>query len=331
MFLHRFSKTKAPEFPANLEWLNSKSLSLSKLRGKVILLDFWTYSCVNCIRTFPHLKRWHKTYKDKDFIIIGVHTPEFEFEKDSARLKQALKKYGISYPVVMDNDYKIWKSYQNKWWPRHFLIDANGFIVYDHVGEGGYAETEQAIQKALQANGKNNLPQIPPDESIGGKVCYRTTPELYLGYARGNYGNTDIIKPHSETAYSDTNHDQEDTPYLYGHFKVEAEYTEHSKDIAGYNEYIQLKYSAFGVNLVIDPGKHSGIKLKVELDNQPLAEDMIGSDIKIENGESFLHLDKARMYEIVNADTYHSGRLKIKIQDSGIRFYAFTFNSCEHK
>lgn len=329
MFLHRLNKTKAPELIDDLTWLNSKPLTLNELRGKVILLDFWTYSCVNCIRTFPHISRWFDLYKDKNLQIIGIHTPEFAFEKDQAYVKQALQKYNIQYPIVLDNDYKIWKSYQNKWWPRHFIIDSHGYIIHDHIGEGGYAETEHAIQKALIAIGEKDLPPIPPDESLGGQICYPVTPELYLGYARGAYGNETPIIPHSENSYTDLGNRKEAIPYLNGHFKVEAEYIENTRNIPSFNEYIALKYGAFAVNIVIDPNNNLRSELKVDLNGQPISEDMAGEDIIFKSGQSYLKLDSPRMYSIIKAQNFHRGDLRLGLKDSNLRFYALTFNGCQ--
>ncbi len=187
MFLHRARKIKTPEFPPRLTWLNSGSLSMKKLLGKVVLVDFWTYSCVNCIRTLPHLKRWHKLYADKGLTIIGVHTPEFAFEKDKEKVAAAIKHSKIDYPVVLDPDYKIWNLFANRWWPRKFLVDHDGSIVYDHIGEGGYGETEAEIQNALRAIGVEDLPDIDADEGPGGGICQKTTPEIYLVFLRGGF------------------------------------------------------------------------------------------------------------------------------------------------
>jgi thiol-disulfide isomerase/thioredoxin len=328
MFLHRLGKTRAPEFPDDLRWLNSKELSLSKLKGKVVLIDFWTYSCINCVRTFPHLRRWHELYESKGLVIVGVHTPEFEFEKDELKLKEALAKYKIDYPVAMDNEYRVWNLYQNKWWPRKFLIDSNGLVVYDHIGEGGYAETEHAIQKALKEIGAEDLPNIPPDESLGGRVCYRVTPELYLGYIRGKYANLEKIHAHEEFAYTTSEIKEDEIPYLNGHFKIESEYIEHSRAVPSASEFVGVRYSAFGVNLVIDPGMAVGGELIMELDGKPLPEDMLGEDAEIVDGRSVIKLDKARVYKLINSEVYHKGVLRVFIKNAGVKLYAFTFNGC---
>ena len=147
-----FTKTRVPEFPPKLSWLNSGPLTMKSLKGKPVLIDFWTYSCVNCLRTLPHVKRWHDRYTKLGLTVIGVHSPEFEFEKDEKNVRGAMERFGVEYPVVLDNDFAIWKQFANRVWPHVFLIDAHGAIVFDHAGEGGTAEIEKEIQKTYRQN-----------------------------------------------------------------------------------------------------------------------------------------------------------------------------------
>jgi len=141
---------QAPEFKSNTPWVNTKPLSLEALKGKVVIVDFWTFSCRNCINTFPHLKEWHKNYSDDGLVIVGVHSPEFRFERDIGNLKEAITSHGIEYPVVQDNDFRIWNAYNNQYWPSKYLIDKNGVIRYTHIGEGAYEETEDWIVRLLE-------------------------------------------------------------------------------------------------------------------------------------------------------------------------------------
>src|SRR5918996_1266133 len=140
---------KAPDFSKITGYINTDPVKLGDLNGKVVLVHFWTYTCINCMHTIPYLNKWYENYAQKGLIIIGIHTPEFEFEKNTDNVKQAVKDYQIEYPVLQDNNYATWKAYQNKYWPRDYLIDTQGFIRYDHIGEGGYDETEKAIQSLL--------------------------------------------------------------------------------------------------------------------------------------------------------------------------------------
>ncbi|MEM5427932.1 thioredoxin family protein [Cupriavidus oxalaticus] len=140
---------KAPEFTGIEKWLNSEPLTLAGLRGKVVLVDFWTFDCINCIRTLPHVRQWYDKYRDKGLVVVGVHTPEFGYEKSTANVQAAIKRFDIRYPVAQDNMYATWNAWRNQYWPALYLVDASGNVVYKHFGEGNYAQTEAAIQKAL--------------------------------------------------------------------------------------------------------------------------------------------------------------------------------------
>ena len=140
---------QAPAFTGIETWLNSEPLDLAALRGKVVLVDFWTYTCINCIRTLPYVKRWHEKYKDQGLVVVGVHTPEFAFERSTRNVQDAIKRFGIDYPVAQDNKYATWDAYRNSYWPAFYLIDKQGKIIYTHFGEGQYKETEAMLQQAL--------------------------------------------------------------------------------------------------------------------------------------------------------------------------------------
>ena len=167
------------------DWLNSPPLKREELRGKVVLVDFWEYTCVNCIRTLPYLKEWHKRYAKDGVVIIGIHTPEFAFAKDRKNVAQAVKNLGITWPVLLDSEYKNWMAYHNSFWPRKYFINREGNIVADHAGEGGYGESEARIQYLLkEINPDAVFPEVMEpirDTDRPGAVCYPTTPELYAG------------------------------------------------------------------------------------------------------------------------------------------------------
>ena len=196
---------KAPEFEGITGYINSNGTKLSDLKGKVVLVDFWTYSCINCIRTLPYLVDWNQKYSDKGLVIVGVHSPEFEFEKNIDNVKQAVARFGIKYPVLLDNNHDTWNAYQNNYWPRKYLIDSEGYIRYDHIGEGGYLETENAIRQLLTEQMKRQSIQIsdlnqtkmsaPQSQSLD--LNQIRTPELYFGYqyATDNLGNKEGFSP----------------------------------------------------------------------------------------------------------------------------------------
>jgi thiol-disulfide isomerase/thioredoxin len=140
---------QAPEITGIEQWLNSEPLDLASLRGKVVLVDFWTYTCINCIHTLPYVKSWNEKYKDKGLVVVGVHTPEFPFERSTQNVQDAIKRFGITYPVAQDNKYATWEAYRNVYWPAFYLIDKQGKVIYTHFGEGKYQQTEAVIQQAL--------------------------------------------------------------------------------------------------------------------------------------------------------------------------------------
>lgn len=326
MFLHRFSKTKAPEFPGKLTWLQGDAQTLKSLRGKVALIHFWTYSCVNCLRTVAALNRWQKLYGNQGLVIIGVHTPEFSFEREAQHVEQAIQDYKISFPVVLDADYKLWSAYGNQYWPRDYLVNKDGYIVYDHIGEGGYAETEMAIQKALKDIGVQQLPPIPPDDGVAGKTYYYTTPELYLGFLRGKLGNAESYLPDTEEVFADVEKHQDDIPYLYGHWIVTAEGVQHTRTLPTANEYLAIRYSGFGVNAVMGATKTRTASLEIELDGLPLPKDLAGDDVRISrDGKATITLREPRLYNIVRSSLYHRGTLKLKTASGNVQIFAFTF------
>ncbi|SAK47543.1 redoxin domain-containing protein [Caballeronia temeraria] len=148
--------TQAPDFTGIDNWINSAPLDLKQLRGKVVLVDFWTFDCINCAHTLPHVKDWYSRYRDKGLVVVGVHTPEYTFERDTGNLKKAIARYGIEYPVAQDNRYATWNAYNNQYWPAFYLIDQNGKIVYAQFGEGSYAKTEDTIRGLLGLSAKQS-------------------------------------------------------------------------------------------------------------------------------------------------------------------------------
>jgi thiol-disulfide isomerase/thioredoxin len=308
--------TRAPEFPSNLEWLNSKPLTMKSLRGKVVLIDFWTYSCVNCLRTLPHVRRWNAVYKEKGLVVIGVHTPEFAFEGVKANVEAAVNELWVNFSVVLDPDREIWDLYTNHWWPRKLLIDHNGKIVYDHVGEGGYEETEKAIQNALRSSGAKSFPKIDALAVGTDEVCHPLTPETYLGYERGNYANRNVEARHTIT-YRKTK-GRDDMPSLEGTWNVDSEFAV-SKEGA-----LHMPYMAGEVNLVMDPNGHERRTVVIEKDGKPLLHTEAGDDVSFEQEKSVVYVDSPRMYRLILSDRHHEGVLTLRAPE-GTRLYAFTF------
>jgi len=225
---------RARELVSPEGFINTDNITLAELVGKkVILVDFWTYSCINCQRTQPYLNAWYDKYRAAGLEIIGVHTPEFEFEKNYENVKRAVEKAGIKYPVVQDNDYATWQAYGNRYWPRKYLIDIDGYIVYDHIGEGAYEETERKIQELLKAPGDVSRP-----EAITATQGMPLTPEIYLGSLR----NANFL---------------EKLVYLEGNWKITAEYAENLEA----NSKIRLRYQAKKVYMVASADREVTVKI----------------------------------------------------------------------
>jgi thiol-disulfide isomerase/thioredoxin len=338
----------APEFEKigeNLGIVNindGQPLAMASLKGKVVLVNFWTYSCINVLRTVPHIIEWNAKYADKGLVIVGVRTPEFEFEKNIDNLKTSLQKYGIKYPVIQDNDYKIWNAYENNYWPRMYFVDPQGYIVYDKTGEGEYNQTEKVIQSLLaernankeieninlnttlsyynnsQSNSTNNINSFLKQPVDFSKI---KTPELYFGNQGSNsaIGNSEGIHPGQTVTYvtpSLNGSIKPNTIYLEGKWKINHDNVELQSDSGS----IGLLYSAKSVNLVAG-GKGQGI---VHEDNSILSNYSRGVDVK---NDSKFEIDFPRLYNIVNHQSYdddfHS--LIINVKGKGFQAYAFTF------
>ncbi len=236
------------------EWINGGPVNLKELRGKAaVLVDFWDYTCVNCLHTLPYVSAWHKRYAKNGLVVVGVHAPEFTIAREQSNVLAALKQFDIEYPVVMDNDYAIWRAYSNRYWPAKYLVDTQGRLRYYHFGEGLYQETETQIQKLLHEidPGLELPPPIEPmrDTDRPGAVCYRVTPELYLGYTRGQFGNPTGVARDRVADYTDPGRHAEGASYLSGRWTVGQE----SARAASTDAAIALRYTSMDVNLVMAP------------------------------------------------------------------------------
>lgn len=303
----------APEFTGIDSWLNSGPLTLKELRGKVVLIDFWTYSCINCIRTQPYLNAWYDKYHDDNLVIVGVHAPEFAFERVPANVKNAIKEEGIKYPVALDNDFATWQAYDNSYWPAKYLIDKDGRVRYTHFGEGSYDETERVIQELLKESGKS------VDTSIEGNISTMEaaagqTPETYLGYDRAaNFANTSQFKPTATIDYSLAQFLGQHEWSLGGKWQVNADESISRQD----NAKLAFNISAGEVYLVTDGKKGTKVHVTVEGMAHPGGADVDSNDDVL--------LDGPRLYKLVNADgMLHNKRLTLTFS-YGVTVNAFTF------
>ncbi|MFN3648981.1 MAG: redoxin domain-containing protein [Armatimonadota bacterium] len=331
-------KVPAPDLPAGQQWLNSPALTMEKLRGKVVLIDFWEYTCVNCIRTFPYLKSWHEKYKDKGLVIIGVHTPEFHFAKRDVNVAKAAKDFGLSWPIINDNQHAVWNAYGNRYWPAKYLIDHQGFVRYFHFGEGAYEATEEQIQRLLKAaNPQVELPAITAalrGTDKPGAVCYPVTPELYLGAERGGFegtlANREGYRPGQTVTYRDPGNWEDGYVYLSGAWNNTMEAVISTRATNAPTDYVAIKYHALEVNSVLRPEEGKPVKVLVFHDGRPVAQADRGADIKADsNGQTYLLVDEPRMYNIIKNAKFGQRKLKLAPTTPGMGIYSFTFVSCE--
>ena len=327
-------------------WINSQPLTLSKLSGKVVLVDFWTYTCVNCIRTLPYLKLWQAKYADDGLVIIGVHSPEFKFEEKLDNVVAAVKENGIGWAVAQDNDFATWKAYNNRYWPAKYLVDKDGVLRYKHFGEGAYAETESKIRELLEEAGAD-LSQLdaslPSDQVVD--PAYLDDPsagitrELYAGWDRGYgfggsyvwnkefYSDRDML-----TEYNDPGNHVTHQIYLEGPWYNSHESLIHGRETTDFEDHIALKFSATSVNAVIRPeGEDAGpFTVLVELEGEYLTEANKGEDVVIEeDGRSFLHVEESRMYSIIQVPSYGTYEMRLSSNSPHFALFAFTFGIYE--
>ena len=324
-------KVRAPEI--GRVWLNSTPLSFRQLRGRVVLVDFWDYTCVNCIRTLPYVQSWHERYRDKGLTVIGVHTPEFTFAQYESNVERGIREFGLTYPIVIDSNREIWKAFANRYWPTKYLLDKDGYLRWGHFGEGGYAECEQVIQELLrEVDASIELPSLmgPVREEDGmGAVCYRPTGELYLGNRRGRLGNEGGFKEDQIADYAYTGELEENFVYAEGRWASTAEYMEAVEDGP---HTLRLKYDAAAVNLVMACPHMPSAEVLIFQDGKMLSRAQATKDTRFRTNpqgseESYLVVDSARMYFL--ADNHDFGTHELELRCStGVAAFAFTFTSC---
>jgi thiol-disulfide isomerase/thioredoxin len=322
---------RAPEI--GRVWFNSPALSFRQLRGRVVLVDFWDYTCVNCIRTLPYVQAWHERYRDKGLTVIGVHTPEFTFAQYESNVERGIREFGLTYPIVIDSNREIWKAFANRYWPTKYLLDQEGYLRYGHFGEGGYVECEQVIQELLlEINATLDLPVVMDplrEEDHMGAVCYRPSGELYLGHARGRIGNEGGFREDQIADYSFTGELQENFFYASGRWASTAEYFEAAE---GGAHSLRLKYEAAAVNLVMASPRSSSAEVMILLDDKPLTLQQGTRDTHFRRSadgrdESYVLVDSARMYFLVDNHDFGWHELELRCS-AGVAAFAFTFTSC---
>jgi thiol-disulfide isomerase/thioredoxin len=313
-----------PELSGATSWLNSPPLNRAQLKGKVVLIDFWTYSCINCLRSLPYLRAWDAKYRSSGLVIIGVHTPEFDFETNPANIEKALRKFRITYPVAVDSKRLIWSAFNNEYWPAHYFIDANGKIRYHHFGEGDYQESEQWIQKLLKERNGAEQPaagslalsgsgaEIPADnEALG-------SPETYIGYQRAERFaspgglNADRAQVYRAPSRLDLNQ-----------WGFSGAWIDHGEAAAlkTASGSILFRFHARDLHLVLGPGA-GPVRFRVRLDGQaPGADHGVDCD-----EQGFGTVTDDRLYQLIRQQGKIKDRtFEIEFLDPGVQAFAFTF------
>ena len=338
----------APELADITGWCNSEPFTLASLRGKVVLVDFWTYTCINCIRTLPYLKEWHRKYADEGLVIVGVHAYEFEFEKKLGNIAMASEGFGLQYAISVDNERGTWDAYKNNVWPAKYIIGKDGYIRYTHFGEGSYSETEQVIRTLLEEAGADLsmiLANTEPDperdpEARPSDPRLGITRELYAGtdrnYSTLQFGNVPPYVAQSEfyrqrgaqQSYQDPGEHLNHFLYLQGTWLNGPESLRHARSTTDYEDYLAITFYAKSVNVVMSPEGGEPYEVRVWMDGMPLQRGQAGVDIMFdEEGNSSVLVDESRMYHLVQVPEFGGHELKLSSNSPDLLVFAYTFGA----
>ncbi|WP_333999346.1 cytochrome c biogenesis protein DipZ [Burkholderia gladioli] len=318
----------APSLAGATEWLNSPPLTNASLRGKVVLVDFWTYSCINCLRTLPYVKAWARKYRNDGLVVIGVHAPEFAFERDIGNVKKATHDLGVTYPVAIDNGYSIWRAFNNEYWPAHYFIDAQGRVRYHHFGEGDYVQSERAIQQLLVEAGHPDAAQVPlgidgPAASGAQAAADNAdmrSPETYVGYARAeNFSSPGGQLHDREHDYAAPAQPGLDDWGLAGAWNV----AEQQATLAKPGGRIVYRFHARDLHLVLGPGKNGApVRFRVTIDGTAPGASH-GADV---NADGVGTVTGQRLYQLIRqSGPIVDHTFSIEFLDPGVQAFAFTF------
>jgi cytochrome c biogenesis protein CcdA/thiol-disulfide isomerase/thioredoxin len=314
-----------PSLDGAVQWLNSPPLSREALRGKVVVVDFWTYSCVNCLRTLPYVRAWYDKYKDQGLVVVGVHAPEFAFEKDVGNVRRAVKDLGVDYPVALDNNYAIWRAFDNQYWPAHYFIDAEGRIRHHHFGEGDYAGSEAVIQELLAEAGATRVATgtVEPDTSglaLAPMSAAMQSPETYIGYERAeHFASIESVARGHEQDYAIPPSLATNEWALAGAWTIGGE----KATLAKAGGRVAFRFHARDLNLVLGPGTDGrAVRFRIAIDGKPP-----GDDHGIDAGaDGSSEVTSQRLYQLVRTKGGIADRtFEIEFLDPGVEAFAFTF------
>jgi thiol-disulfide isomerase/thioredoxin len=313
-------------------WFNGDPVPVSALRGQVILIHFWDYTCIHCHRTLPYIREWRRKYKDYGLVVIGVHTPKFPFGRDPGAVQRALERLKIEHPVVMDNESLIAARYGSRVWPSVYLVDRDGFLRLQSTGEGDYGAVEHAIQSLLYDAGVDTDLPLPMEalraEDRPGAICYRATPELFTGYIRGSIGNVEGYSPESAVNYHDPG------LYIDGRFYADGIWMNERNSVRfegepGQTGHLVLSYRGSEVSAVLRPEGPACCEVEVRLDGCPVGVEDCGDDLLAKpDGTKYVILDEARSYHLLRTREFGEHVLRLTTSSRGCSVYSFTCVSC---
>jgi thiol-disulfide isomerase/thioredoxin len=318
----------APPFGPG-EWIQGPEVVMASARGSVVLVDFWDSTCVNCLRTFPYLRAWHERYAARGLTIVGVHTPEFEFTADPAMVAAAVRDEELPYPVLLDDSRETWQLYANHFWPAKYLVDARGYLRYEHFGEGAYGHTEEWIQRLLREGGDED--PMPPiltpvrEEDRPGAVCHPATRETYVGYLRGRLRAAEGYRPGEDVRHQEPGEPPPPGMFAaHGLWHHEAEYLEAREAGAG----LELVCDAAGANLVVGSAGEPAGEMEITVDGGPVPPEERGKDVIERGGRTFAVWERPRMLWLIDSAEFRRRYLRLSFLVPGTRAYAFTFTTC---
>jgi thiol-disulfide isomerase/thioredoxin len=325
LFAKLRAETRLPSFDGATDWLNSEPLTPEGLRGKVVLVDFWTYTCINWLRTLGYVRAWHEKYEDQGLVVVGVHTPEFPFERDADNVRWAAKYQRVEYPIALDPDYAIWRAFANNYWPAVYIADGEGRIRHNHFGEGGYVECEMAVQMLLREAGRSDVPEglvSVADEGFEAQADWQNlgSPETYLGYQQAqNFVSADRAEFDAAHDFAVPDHLERNQWALEGNWTF-------GPGASVLNEAegrLVFRFHARDVNLVIGPPEGgSSIPFRVTVDGEP-PDDAHGLDVD-EGGNGTL--DRPRLHQLIREPGSITDRtVEISFLAPGAEAYCFTF------
>ena len=321
-------------------WLNSEPFTIGGqlTAGRVVLIDFWTYTCINCIRTLPFLREWHDKYAEHGLVILGVHSPEFDFEYDRENVLAAMDRMGVVWPVAQDNDFRTWRAFENRFWPAKYLFGPDGRIRYEHFGEGEYRETEERIRGTLAELGRD-LAAVPLGGTQPPRESRGQTRELYGGYDRNYHASGRYAAQDAYYLGGDRTYEYEDTAdgrderdhnlwYAHGLWRNEREAMAHARETAAFEDYLALRFASRSVNVVLNPPPGDPFVVVLEIDGRALTREEAGADVTWdEQGRSVIVVDEPRAYAIVELPAWGDHELKLRANSADFAMFAFTFGN----